>query len=128
MFKKIFAALFGKCETQTTADYPFPKELDIHLPHKESVWYALDYARSLADALDLTVTEVELLFFLVAQDHAVTEYQLSESILHVSEAHIKRMIRKLIKAGHITKENLTDSLYLFEVSDQTKAAMKKYTY
>lgn len=93
--------------------YPFDKSMRDYLPNAYSPFFAIRFARDIADAFNISFTEAEILLFLISEPDAVYIHEISDVIDHVSQEHIKRLLREMFDAGYLYRLEETSGLWKY---------------
>jgi len=127
MFKKIFEFLFGKKDdAETTEPYPFAESMRELLPSAFSPLIALDLIRRLMDELHLGMTEVEIILLIASEEEPMNLDRIEDQIYHTSVDHIHKLLRNLVKKGHIYRYNNDDDSVIYYLASETEEAIKSF--
>lgn len=85
-----------RCEIE---HYPFHSSLKEYIPKAYSPLFAIKFARDISESLNVTMTQVEIILFLISEPSAIEFEDIVENIDHVSEDHIKRSLNEMIQMG-----------------------------
>lgn len=85
-------------------DYPYPANYEFYLPEAYSPVRATHLIRDLMAALDISLTEVEIIFQLRSNGDSLDEDTLLAVIDHVQDAHLRKTLRYLVRDGYLTRE------------------------
>jgi hypothetical protein len=83
--------------------YPFDRTMRDLLPDAYSPFFALRFSRDIAESHNLSLTEVEIIMFLISERECVSFDEIVNVIDHVSEEHVSKLLRELHKKDHVYK-------------------------
>lgn len=88
-------------EEPAAPEYRLPKQVQGDLPHNRSPFAAMDFIRGLMEKTGLSLTELEIVLFIVGQERWVSEKDVANGVRHVSVEYIGRLMKRLVKDRHV---------------------------
>jgi hypothetical protein len=108
--------------------YPFDRTMRDLLPDAYSPFFALRFARDVAENYNLSMTEVEIIMFLISEQDCVSFDEIVNVIDHVSDEHVSKLLRELYKKDHVYKiqDEIGDVKYgvMLEMRDDIRSYYK----
>lgn len=106
--------------------YPFSKTVEDYLPNPFSPLFAIQFIRQYADDNRITLSEAEIIFFLLSEDGYVPFSHVIEVVDHISACRVDRLLTRLYNRGMVSHIRYDDNKDRYTVTQKVKDDIRNY--
>lgn len=128
-FSTVLEMMFDKMIGMDDTDdehYPFDPSLRSLVPSSDSPLFVLRLLRDIAEDLDISLTEVEILILLATDAHLLNARDVAIEVDHVTPATVKRLLRGLCRKGLVYSYSIGNEDPYYGLSGESYTVIRSY--